>query len=308
MASKQGVKGALNTGKQLAEEILKQRKAAGAKRRSAIKAAKPSAHAKAASASINAGTTVGTLVAEGDSWFDYPFHDVLKGLEDDHGYDVESVAKAGDRVEDMAYSGSQLDDFARSIEKVIRRGDTPKAILLSGGGNDIAGEVELGMLLNHAGSSIAGLNDKVIDGVINERLYEAYATILSSVTTVCKSMLGKPIPVVLHGYDYPVPDGRGFAGGFWLLPGPWLEPGFRLKGYKEMKRRIELMHELIDRFNGMLASVAGNAAFSHVHYLDLRSTLTTGTGYDKWWANELHPTKKGFATVTAKFAAKLAEL
>ena len=31
------------------------------------------------------------LIAEGDSWFDYPFHDVLRILEDHHGYDVESV-------------------------------------------------------------------------------------------------------------------------------------------------------------------------------------------------------------------------
>ena len=36
--------------------------------------------------------TAGVLVAEGDSWFDYPFTDVLSELEDRHGYDVESVA------------------------------------------------------------------------------------------------------------------------------------------------------------------------------------------------------------------------
>src|SRR6185295_6135128 len=30
--------------------------------------------------------TAGVLVAEGDSWFDYPLHDVLKDLEDDHAY------------------------------------------------------------------------------------------------------------------------------------------------------------------------------------------------------------------------------
>ena len=48
------------------------------------------------------------LVAEGDSWFDYPWQDVLRMLEDRHGYDVESVAHKGDRIEDMAYSGGQL--------------------------------------------------------------------------------------------------------------------------------------------------------------------------------------------------------
>ena len=37
----------------------------------------------------------GTLMAEGDSWFDYPWKDVLSCLEDEHGYDVESVAHKG---------------------------------------------------------------------------------------------------------------------------------------------------------------------------------------------------------------------
>src|SRR5437762_13000112 len=75
----------------------------------------------------------GLLVAEGDSWFDYPFHDVLTMLEDEHGFDVESVAHRGDTVEDMAYSGGQFDSFARLLEKVLRQGRVPDAVLLSGG-------------------------------------------------------------------------------------------------------------------------------------------------------------------------------
>src|SRR6185295_13092778 len=83
--------------------------------------------------------TAGVLVAEGDSWFDYPFNDVLSELHDRHGYDVESVAHKGDPVEAMAYGEGQLDAFARLVEKVIARGTPLKAVLLSGGGNDIAG-------------------------------------------------------------------------------------------------------------------------------------------------------------------------
>src|SRR5205085_935078 len=71
----------------------------------------------------------GLLIAEGDSWFDYPFHDVLSMLEDEHGYDVESVAHRGDTVEDMAYSGGQFDAFARLLEKLLRQQRVPDAIL-----------------------------------------------------------------------------------------------------------------------------------------------------------------------------------
>jgi hypothetical protein len=53
--------------------------------------------------SLGPPVSAGTLLAEGDSWFDYPLHDVLRLLEDDFGYDVESVAHKGDRVEEMAY-------------------------------------------------------------------------------------------------------------------------------------------------------------------------------------------------------------
>ena len=116
------------------------------------------------------------LVAEGDSWFDYPLHDILSMLEDEHGYDVESVAHKGDRVEEMAYADGQLVEFSRRIEKLLRNRKVPKAILLSGGGNDIAGD-EFGMLLNHAVSPIPGLNESIVAGVIDQRIRTAYNTI-----------------------------------------------------------------------------------------------------------------------------------
>lgn len=250
--------------------------------------------------------TAGILVAEGDSWFDYPMHDILKLLEDNHGYDVESMAHKGDPIEVMAYGENQLSDFTRSIEKVLRRGDSPKAILLSGGGNDIAG-AEFGMLVNHKGSAIAGLNDKVVSGVIDERIRTAFITILSSVTQVCQQLTGAVIPILVHGYDYPVPDGRGFMGGWGPFPGPWLEPGYRSKGFEDLEQRVALTQVLIDRFNTMLAGVVSLPDFAHVKYIDLRNTLVHGAGYKKLWANELHPNGDGFAKVTDKFAKVLGE-
>jgi hypothetical protein len=249
----------------------------------------------------------GVLVAEGDSWFDYPLNDVLSCLEDEHGYDVESVAHKGDRVENMAYADGQLTDLSRLIEKLIRQGITPKAILLSGGGNDIAGD-EFGMLLNHKKSAISGLNDKIFEGVM-DRISHAYVTIIWSVMQLCRERLGKEIPILVHGYDYPIPDGRGFMGGWGPLPGPWLEPGFREKGFEELTERITIMTDLIDRFNLMLENVASLQQFAgNVAYVNLRGSLKNGTTYKKDWANELHPTKDGFSTVTKKFASVLSAL
>jgi hypothetical protein len=247
------------------------------------------------------------LIAEGDSWFDYPFDDVLRILEDHHGYDVESVAHKGDRVEEMAYAVGQLEEFTRLIEKILRRKTIPRAILLSGGGNDFAGK-EFGMLLNHFASAIAGLNDSIVEGAIDERAKMAYISIISKVTSVCQQRIGQSLPIIIHGYDYPVPDGRGFLGGWWFLPGPWLEPGFREKGFSKLQERINLARDLIDRFNDMLQDVAALPNFNHVYYIDLRGTLSVSSNYKDDWANELHPTADGFEKVTTQFAQKIASL
>jgi lysophospholipase L1-like esterase len=248
--------------------------------------------------------SAGVLVAEGDSWFDYPLNDILRLLEDHHGYDVESVAHKGDRLEDMAYGPGQLEELARRLEKILRQNIIPKAILLSGGGNDIAGE-EFGMLINHALSPVAGLNDQVISGVIDERIKFAYVTILSAITRICEQRLNGPIKILIHGYDYPVPDGRGFLGGWWILPGPWLEPGFRQKGYDDLSVRAALAKRLIDRFNDMLKGIVALPEFAHVQHVDLRNTLSSGSNYKRDWANELHPTFAGFKRVTDRFAAAI---
>jgi hypothetical protein len=246
------------------------------------------------------------LIAEGDSWFDYPWTDVLRVLEDNYFYNVESVAHKGDKIEGMAYGGGQLEELTRRIEHLLERNTVPWAILLSGGGNDVAGP-EFGVLLNHAKSGVPGLNELIVQGVL-ERIRLAYITILQSITQIC-ALRGHPhIPILVHGYDYPVPDGRGFLGGWGFLPGPWLEPGFREKEYKNTSQRKQIAAQLIDRFNAMLSGVVTISQFSHVRYVDLRNTLSSGTDYQKWWDNELHPTEKGFQAVVTKFSTTLGAL
>jgi len=313
MAMDKVTRQALAIGRAKAEEVVSFRTKALRSRSQALAKralAAPTEAAMAAPAVVipealaAAGGTSGVLVAEGDSWFDYPWTDVLRLLEDQHGYDVESVAHKGDRVEEMAYSGGQLEEFSRRLEKLLRNGKIAKAILLSGGGNDIAGP-EFGMLLNHAGSAIAGLNEQVVSGVIDQRVRFAYISILAAITGICEKWLQRPLPILVHGYDYPIPDGRGFLGGWAFLPGPWLEPGFREKGFNKLDERKALAKQLIDRFNKMLPDVAALPQFAHVTYVNLRNTLSSGTDYKKFWDNELHPTVKGFGMVTDRFIKAL---
>jgi len=247
----------------------------------------------------------GHLVAEGDSWFDYPGPDILDLLEDNYGFDVHSVAHRGDRIEDMAYMDGQLDDLKRLIERLLRNHIVPQAILISGCGNDIA-IGDFGLFLNHADAPNPGLNPLIAQGIIDDRCRYALITILSALSTLSQGLLGQPIPVVVHGYDYPVPDGRGFGG--WLhLAGPWLEPGFREKGINDIEDRKAIAKQLIDEVNAMIGDVATLADFTaFVRYVDLRNTLSTDPAdYKDYWDNELHPTTQGFTLVTDRIAAVL---
>src|SRR5687768_13150280 len=190
------VRAAIASGKSAAEDVIAFR-AKQRRKRAAIESKLPTRRRglgaprrlpPKARALFGTRKTVGVLVAEGDSWFDYPMQDVLRLLEDDYLYDVESVAHMGDCVEDMAHAKGQFEEFARRIEKLLGDGKVLLAILLSGGGNDIAGD-EFAILLNHAASTLPPFNENILTGVIDVRLRTAYAKILSTLTALTKSYL-----------------------------------------------------------------------------------------------------------------------
>lgn len=74
----------------------------------------------------------GFLVAEGDSWYDYPLYDVLQNLEGLYNYKVESVAHHGDTLESMVYDADQLAGLALKMDRLSSLKIKPTAILLSG--------------------------------------------------------------------------------------------------------------------------------------------------------------------------------
>jgi hypothetical protein len=248
--------------------------------------------------------SVGVLVAEGDSWFDYPFNDVLEKLEDQHGFRIESVAHLGDAIEEMAYDPAQGAALARLLTNLRDDGKTPRAILLSGGGNDMVGD-QFAMMVNHVSSGLPALNTSVVNGVINERLMYAYGCVIGRTNQVTQALFPNPVPIVIHGYAYAVPDGRGFLGGGWVLPGPWMRPGFLQKGHTDLETNKLEVKNLIDVLNNMLALLPTFPNIQNTTYLDLRSVLSNGADYKDDWENELHPTSDGFSAIAGKFAALL---
>jgi hypothetical protein len=304
---------AAERGGRLAESVLARRRAAQQERAAALQNARERIELRVRVAGPQGEIeflreSAGFLVALGDSWFNYPFHDVLERLEHKFPYDIEGAAHFGALIEQMAYPGGQIDKFPQLLDNVYAQsGGPPRAILLSGGGNDIVGG-DLGVLLNSAESPIAGWNDEIVSGLINERVLTSYHSVIHAINCICVHHFQRVLPIVVHGYDYLVPDGRGLI--FHLIS--WLRPGFHEKGfYDDLTTNREMMRTLINCLNDAMSTLPG--AHGNVHYLDLRNTLCSIPGspdcdYKDWWDNELHPTKAGFEAVAQRFADLIATL
>ncbi len=247
------------------------------------------------------------VVAEGDSWFSYfPAYDVLATLRGRQWggwkYDVMDRAKAGALLNDMVYGREMLDTY-----ELLQR-HRPEALLFSGGGNDIAGQELFVMLYHHKAvqmhAGVPEINKNVLRGLVHEIFARAYSDLIELLRFKLETIGLRDIPILMHGYDYAIPDGRGWGGGLGPLPGPWLDPSLSRKGYdrkKDAVLRRTLVAELIDAFNDM--QIAVTRAHPNSHHVDLRTTLT-----DNEWGNELHPTQKGFLRVTEKIEARLRSL
>ncbi len=229
------------------------------------------------------------IVAEGDSWFDYPPGvDILNWMHVDHGYSVQQFSHYGDTLENMIYGEENAptkptDFLIRAIEH-----HRPRAFLFSGGGNDVAGP-ELRPFLNHAQSGLPPLRLDYAEQVFNENVRRAYEHLLDA-------FQGAEIdtPVFAHGYAYPVPDGRSVNLLIWRIAGPWLKPHFDEKQWG-CREASQTMRTLIDMFNEMLADLEDDYP-KQFHHVDLRKEV-----HDADWVNELHVTDKCYRRIARRF-------
>lgn len=251
------------------------------------------------------------LLADGDSWFDYPIgKDVLDYLNNFFKHPVTKLAKAGSTLNELVYGPDELfrrdpsqgkTRLTRVVEKL--RQQQFDAYLFSGGGNDIAGD-EFFSFINHAESTLTNPNQEVLDGVVNGTFRKAYEDMIDVLLTEKNDL-----PIFVHGYDYPWPDGRG-AVALGII-GPWFDESFRKKGFpirdrndeEGLARRRAVLDQFIRAFNAMLDAIEAKY-IGKVFKVDLLGTLKNHSD----WANELHPTNAGFGAVAWKFNNRLYEV
>ena len=247
--------------------------------------------------SLEATSPEPVLVAEGDSWFDYAPAglDIIACLKKFFNYNIYNVSKAGDTLDNMAYGTAfdqrrwqrdrpPLEETLAAIEK-----HRPPVVLLSGGGNDIAGD-ELLSFLNHKTSGFPQLRSDYTNFMLKDYFLQIFRFIANEIWKKDTN-----IHIIVHGYGYPIPDGRAVIRllGFSFV-GPWLRPALVAKGYEQRTEQQQIMRNLIDDFNSMLKKFA--ATDSRLHYVDLRSLIS-----DSDWENELHLKNSSYRRVAGVF-------
>jgi len=272
------------------------------------------------------------LVADGDSWMSYaPWgplgedQNIAAYLATNHGFEVRNISSPGTRLYSFFHNGTdsgadtwtpvqkneassdRLERLVKTVKDLVRQGKPPSAILFSAGGTDVVEERLLRLLSVNAQPG-AELNGAKVDQHVDAWMADWLEKVLRVINETCR-VQNVPIPVFLHGYDYPVPDARALRG--VSLDRSWLWTHFHKRKYEQdtspvyPARCTPVMRTLIERLNTMQRRVAAKFP-GHVFHVTLTGILSSAQGtYTRDWDNELHPSPTGFTVLTRKFAEEI---
>ena len=242
------------------------------------------------------------ILAVGDSWFWYPGNNILQSLVTNPDLssnyaNIHALGKNGALLQ--AYVGAG--QFAPVVEKALSPNfrKSYNVFMISGAGNDA---VDYKLALKTDCSAItdpkACLDPEGMSDLLR-KVATAMGGLIHEIRWAYKDEAKQPRPIFLHGYDYPVPDGRGFDVFHATVTGPWLQPAMNtVKVNADMTFRKAVVKELIDQLNILFKTFDDWP--NDVVYVDCRGVLSRGDNYQQDWANEMHPTSSGFKKIVAQ--------
>jgi hypothetical protein len=245
-----------------------------------------------------------SILAIGDSWCWYPGNNLLQAIAQNA-----RTRAPYKNIQIIGYNGAELAEYvtyddvtgphANEVERQLSKNFEQyySAVVISGAGNDA---IKYGLALK---SNCNGIDDadQCLDaagiGGLLERVRGCMKVLLDQVEAAfAHRKPHQPVYVFLHGYDYPVPDGRGFTlGGVVTLTGPWLQPALEKAGVDPSIRQ-DVCRRLIDRLNDTISAFHDPA--KRIHFINSRGVLDSSpANYKTDWHNEMHPTLAGFNKV-----------
>jgi len=259
-----------------------------------------------------AAPSLGVLLGVGDSWIN---NTMIEGTSDfkralhSLGYDTSELRYGREGITLRELAALPIDVASPTIYRALKKaiddagGDPsklPKALLVSVSGNDIHVKVNnyglppkspLAVIVQPQGVQPI-IDDAKLTSFVVGRLRNDLIRLLDKLLKLMQD-LGSRIPIVLHGYDYPIPDGVNPAS---LDPeDSWLNSIITLQhGHACDPDGRDIMTALIDKLNVMMAELA-TTKFADRGVIHARLTGTLkANDYRQDWLNELHPTESGY--------------
>lgn len=236
------------------------------------------------------------FISEGDSWFDYPPHrNIIDWLDSRGEYAFMRFEVSGDTVANMTT------DANLAFLKAASKKEKPECLLFSGGGNDLFTRIPQFPALRwiylafrdfQPGASARDLIDEAAWDAKKTELRLGFVRLINAVGTLS--------PIVVHGYDYLVPNGKAVLYDGFRVAGPWILPAMKKRGITDETLQKAVLQELIDDFNRILESLERTYPAT-VLFVNLRGTLDPRTD----WLNEIHAGEDGFDRISGIFADAL---
>ena len=241
------------------------------------------------------------ILAEGDSWFLFPFLireiiDWLSKLDDRNA--IYSIAYAGDWLTNIIYEGKYIEEL--DVHQ-------PDAFLISGGGNDLLGDTKLAVMLKKPDAlESPSTNPK---DYVRTDFYSFVLTIKIMYFLIFDSIKGSSkfdqMTIITQGYDYAFPRRPKFQ---WSRPlsflsgiygsGEWLAEPMDLIGIPDERTgaeydtlRRDIIKYMIDAINEMFIDVGTH--YTNVFHIDCRGVAPLV----KDWFDEIHLKKKRFKQI-----------
>lgn len=256
------------------------------------------------------------ILAEGDSWFQFPVFitDVIDWLIKRKDYAIVSLAEAGDWLTNMIYDGKYVEQLS-----LLR----PDIFLISGGGNDMVGSYRLASMVSkdlgvgQDGGQRKILNDRYPNhlhlrtgGKYLRKEFYAFILILKAqywllFRSIRSSTKFDKMRIITQGYANAIPS---FSCSFdiryphksfinWILKnGQWLKYPLFLAGIPDQDNESTDIHRkivktMIHELNAMFFELSQK--FENVHHVDSRTEITR----DDQWFDELHLKSSEFKKV-----------
>lgn len=219
------------------------------------------------------------VIADGDSWCDYPWILGTGGGLPEHlssilGVPVLNIAHAGDSSEESLGLAK-----TKRLEAIMPSADI---LLFSSGGDDIAGDQFYIWLNQNTDGDIAkAINmDRLTANI--DLIIADYQNLFELRDRVAPDCL-----IITHSYDRP--PARVMGKGVLFL-GPWLQPGLIFRGWTDIDDQVAIVAIALGEFQRRMAAFAATTK-GHIH------VNTQGTCAPEDWQNELHLESSGWDKV-----------